>query len=468
MANVNNIELNGRPVPVIAFFGTRGGVGKSTISSYMAELILAAPGYNRNPPNVLLIDMDVNARQLSMQYVEQHVVSACPTIHELVRLNEASQISSTNVTSLVDKPKEGGKDRPHGELFFVPSAKREHTDVYSVGANADPDELCKLLSDLIQNIVIQDNISCVILDCTAIIDNYTAAAATIADAAFCISLVEPKAFDRVDEQGEKIRHICKNFDPGKLKAILNKSRRKDRIDLLKKTKDVFYAIPYTDELLRGEGFEKPDELRVAIFKDHIVQLCDKILRHRWPELVPPPSVTVPAEIAVLSQVADKLEHSPGMKRLKMLRRLKAIGAFILAVSIACLIVVSKMDLPNPAPIAETETELYADSPNKAPLADTKNELTGESRDASSSSGGRFGRTVLSNISILGLFIGFGLMMWGVWASRRYSDMLEAISALRLDVVWVIKQLEENDMRQRLRVKRLFRLARGLPEMTALR
>jgi len=78
------------------------------------------------------------------------------------------------------------------------------------------------------------------------------------------------------------------------------------------------------------------------------------------------------------------------------------------------------------------------------------------------------RQVLSNVSILGLFIGFGLMMCGIWASRRYSDMLEAISALKLDVVWVIKQLEENDMRQRLRVKRLFRLAKGLPEMKSLR
>ena len=51
MANVNKIELNGRPVPVVAFFGTRGGVGKSTISSSMAELILSAPGYSNKPPN---------------------------------------------------------------------------------------------------------------------------------------------------------------------------------------------------------------------------------------------------------------------------------------------------------------------------------------------------------------------------------------------------------------------------------
>jgi cellulose biosynthesis protein BcsQ len=447
MAYQHSIEMEGLPVPIIAFFGTRGGVGKSTISQYTAELILSAPGYNGKPPNVLLIDMDVNSKQLTQHYIEQHVVPSCPTIHELVRLNDASKATATNVTSLVEM-QVSNKARPHGELFFIPSAKREHLDVYAVGAQAHPDQLCKLLSDIIQTTVSQNSVSCVVIDCTAGVDNYTAAAATIADVAFCVSLVEPKAFDRIDEQSAKISHINADFDKNKLKTILNKSHRKDRIDLLKQTRDVFHYIPYTDELVRGEGFEEPDELRMAIFKDYVVQLCEKVFRHRWSKLIPPPSVTVPPQIAVLSQVAHKLDQSPGMKRLRVLQNLKVVGICCLALSIVGLIYVSRMGSSSQTSTSEV-TDSIINGGDTASLSD---------REATSS------YTAMSNVSILGLIAGLSLFVWGSWASRRYKDMLEAINALKLDVVWVIKQLEEKDMRQRQRVQRLLKLATRLPEI----
>ena len=440
----HNIEIEGRPVPILAFFGTRGGVGKSTISQYIAELLLSAPGYNGKHPNILLIDMDVNARQLTLNFVEQRVVASCPTIHELVRLNDADKVNAINITSLVDM-RTKKEDQSHGELFFMPSAKREHKDVYSVGANADPEVLCELLSNIIQNIVTQNKISCVVIDCTAVVDNYTAAAATIADVAFCVSMVEPNSFDRIDEQGEKIAYINNQFDTNNLKAILNKFQRKDRIDVLQKTKEVFHSIPFTDELLRGEGFEKPDEMRLAIFKDYIAQLCEKMFRHRWPELVPPPSVTVPAEIAVLSHVADKLEQSPGMKRLRILQHLKLIGIILISISVISLLFVNKM-----------QTNTFVSATPDSNMHSKNNNLDDYNERSSY-------YIVLSNTSIVGLFIGLGLIIYGIWASRRYKEMIEAINSLKLDVVWVLKQLENKDMRQRQRVRRLLKLALKLPE-----
>lgn len=439
MAYQHEIEMEGHRVPVIAFFGTRGGVGKSTASQYMAELVLSAPGYQGKHPNVLLIDMDVNARQLTLYFFEKHIVASCPTIHELVRLDDANSVNATNVTSLITNP-----DKPHGELVFVPSAKREHKDVYSVGSKADPTSLCKLLSDIIQNIVTQNKISCVVIDCTAGVDNYTAAAATIADVAFCVSLVEPNAFDRIDEQSEKISYINTDFDSNKLKTILNKSQRKDRIDHLTKTREVFHHIPFVDELLRGEGFDKPDEMRMAIFKDYIVQLCEKTFRHRWPELIPPPSVNVPPQIAVLSHVSHKLDQSPGMKRLRILQHLKLVGICLLVLSIAGLVYVSR----------------FGEKTNASDTINISNTANGKSSQSSEEPNNY---TILSNVSILGIVIGSGLICLGSWAYRRHKDMLEAINALKHDVVWVLKQLEEKDMRQRIRVKRLLKLAMGLPE-----
>ena len=342
---MNAPSSNGHRVPIVALIGTRGGVGKSTVAQYMAEMVVSAPGIDGQPPNVLVVDLDVHSRQLT-QYYRAKALTSCPTIHQLVQQGLPPNFQPINVTSQIARLGKAGTR--HGELHLIPSASSEDDDVYRVAAAMPATEMAQLLTELIQQVVANNRISCVVLDCTAHIDTYAAAATSIADAVLCVSLVEPNCFERGEEQGRKIRSQVPTFDPERVKLVLNKYVYADRLQELARIKSYYHAIPFSNEVVDSQTWpaSKIDELRLAILMDYIGQLVEKILKDRWPGLVPPPSVMVPKEVAYLAAVAPKLSGAKGIRRLSLMRRLVWVGAVIIILAVA---VCSQLKRPSARP-----------------------------------------------------------------------------------------------------------------------
>lgn len=427
---MNSIRLNGQPIPLVALIGTRGGVGKSTIAQYFAEMVLSAPGRDGRPPNVLLIDLDVHSRQTTQHY-RAGSLQSCPTIHQLVQQDLPPNFVPMNVTSQV--PEQAKARLRRGELYLVPSASSQEDDVYKVAAKIPAEQMADLLTRLIQQVVVNNQISCVILDCTAHIDTYAAAAASIADAVLCTSLVEQHCFERCDEQGRKIRSQVPSFDPERVKPILNRYRHSDRLQDLSRIKPYYHAIPFSDEVIDGQDWPgaKVDELRLAIFKDYVGQLIEKVLKPSWPGLVPPPSVMVPAEVAYLASVAHKLFTASGMKRLSIIRHLVWLGVVLLVFAIAGLYRSGNM---MDATVTTGQSQFFGLS-----------------------------RQELSNGSLLIFLLGGLFMGVALWARMRYKKIINSIQELiQGREIWVMRQMESGS-EGRITVGRLMRLAFQLKE-----
>jgi MinD-like ATPase involved in chromosome partitioning or flagellar assembly len=427
-------------VPVVALVGTRGGVGKSTIAQYFAEMVLSSPGEDGNVPNVLLIDLDVHSRQITQHYTPRALMT-CPTVHELVQQDLPPAFQPMNVTAQVRTI--GKVLARRGELYMIPSASSEDDDVYKVAANKPADQMVQLLTHLIQGVVDNHQIACVVLDCTAHIDTYAAAATAMADAILCVSLVEPGCFERSKEQGRRIRAQVPSFDPQRVKLILNKYSNTKRLQQLGDVDQYYHAIPFSEEVIDTQDWpgESIDEFRLAIFADYVGQLIEKVLKPRWPWLVPPPSVLVPPLFAYLARVAPKLPRATRMKWLAAAQYLMWIGIIVAIVGVGGLY----------------EAGRLSESPTSAsgqPAPHLPNDFLG------------FTRTQLSNCGLGLLALGTFFVGCGWWARIYRRDLRQAIDELiQGREIWVMRQVEKG-RGQQAKIHRLLRLARSLPDFAA--
>lgn len=104
------IMRNGQRIPVVAFFGTKGGVGKTTIARRFAELVtLAEVG-----PNVLIINVDVHNRGMTVEMTSQ-VAASCKTVHDYIASKNVTDVEAMDLSHLVQRSRSGS-----GKLFFIP------------------------------------------------------------------------------------------------------------------------------------------------------------------------------------------------------------------------------------------------------------------------------------------------------------------------------------------------------------
>ena len=74
---VSQVTTDGKRPPIIAFFGTKGGVGKTTIVDKFSTLV----SRTQIRPNVLMVDFDIHHRGLTVLRTKDRFGN-CPTIHE--------------------------------------------------------------------------------------------------------------------------------------------------------------------------------------------------------------------------------------------------------------------------------------------------------------------------------------------------------------------------------------------------
>ncbi|QWR77069.1 AAA family ATPase [Candidatus Magnetomonas plexicatena] len=247
-------------VPIIAFFGTKGGVGKTTITSRFAEFV----SYSVNSPNILMIDFDVDHRGLTVLCSRGRGFS-CKTIHEYVKDGITSLDSAIDVTE--EKRLTSG-----GKLYLIPSAHADSKLTFRVTADLNYNDLVNTIIELIKEAVSRYDIGCVVIDCGPVINPYTAAAAHIADHAFIIGQNEPISYEALSNYSHKIREFFDEFNSSKMAVILNKVRGS-----VKEGHGIFAVIPFTLEVVDiSEGLDNVDTIRVVLFESYIQAIVVKI------------------------------------------------------------------------------------------------------------------------------------------------------------------------------------------------
>jgi len=318
------IRHQGKTIPVVAFFGTKGGVGKTTIAKRFAELVTMSP----SSPNVLAVDLDVDHRGLTVTLAKNQPF-ICKTIHDYIADRDNVVSDAVDVTLQIER-RGARAARSGGRLIMLPASTPEAKKIFAVIAKISYKDLLNILSSLLISAVEKYNISCVVIDCGPIINPYTAGAAQLADRAFIIGQNEPISFASLGNYAQRIQEIYPDFTTTKMKIIINKVRGWEQLQERQLQTNVFHAIPFTIDIVDvGEGVQNIDEMRLLMFEDHIVEIIRKIFEGDHPELIPEKDALLPPEWNGLVQKADSLEKAPRLKRLGWLRLLIPLGLLLM-------------------------------------------------------------------------------------------------------------------------------------------
>lgn len=314
------IMRQGRAVPVVTFFGAKGGVGKTTVSKRFAELVTLA----ESAPNVLLVDGDVFHHGMTTLMKQTSLVS-CKTLHDYVASRNTSIVEAARLTV-------EGAQAGSGQLFFVPASEPEADHVFAKEAEINPEELLQILYDVVAKAVEKYDCSCVVIDCGPIIDPYTATSAMLADRAFVIGQNEPISFASLQSLPKQIKEFHPDFAQSKINLIVNKVRGWEMLEERRQLQSIFAAIPFTLDIVdASEGLGSTNQMQMMIFEDHIAQIIEKTFKGDHLELIPAKHNMLPPEWGSLVQNPENLERAPAIKRLGMLRLLLPIGLLVLVV-----------------------------------------------------------------------------------------------------------------------------------------
>jgi len=276
-------------VPIVCFFGTKGGVGKTTIVDKFATLISRAPGN----PNVLLVDFDVHHRGLTILRTRDRF-GACKTIHEYLADASLEFSGAQDVTPL-------GENRNHGRQFLIPSSGLSAEHVFATLGKLNPLDALERIKGLLNVAAKQHQIAAIVIDCGPIVDPLTAGAACISDMAFIVGQNEPISFQALQNYSIRIRDFFPDYDASRTKVLLNKVRGR-----VLQESSIYAVIPFTMEVIDySEGLQDIDAMRLVYFDRCVYEILCSAMADRYPELVPnPDAVLTETQFEAVSFVAS--------------------------------------------------------------------------------------------------------------------------------------------------------------------
>jgi cellulose biosynthesis protein BcsQ len=326
-----SIHNRGQHVPVVAFYSVQGGVGKSTLARKFAELVTVAPGREGRKPNVLLVDLDVEAQGLTFR-LAQGLRQNFRTVHEVFAERNVAVAQAITVTGAVSLA--SGNPLNRGQLYLMPAAPPQAVGLFDTIANIEKTELLRLLADMIKGLVMQYDISCVVIDCAPGANPYTAAAATLASVPFLVGRNEPTTYEQIRVLPERFREWYDQFQPAKQRVIINAVTVKDLYESRAQQYSVFDYIPLTSDVIHEtEGLPRTGSLRMLLFEKYIVDIIRQVfvgMNHLIPEA---PEVVGKEWMEVLSKL-EHCEEAPRVRRLHRLSYLRWAGIALVVVGIA--------------------------------------------------------------------------------------------------------------------------------------
>lgn len=314
------VRVGDQHIPVIAFFGTKGGVGKTTIVNKFSTLVARAP----KRPNVLMVDFDVHHRGLTVLRTGDSF-KGCRTIHEYLFDEELEFKGAQDVTP-------SGSFDGQGREYLIPSSNLAAEKVFESLTRVEPRVLVGRLAELLNKAAKEYNISLILIDCGPIVDPLTASAAFMSEDAFIIGQNEPITFRSLQSYPTRIHEFLPEFNASNVRVILNKVRG----NISQKT-GIYAVIPFTMEVVDfSEGLTNIDEVRL-IYLDHCIrELIKSIFKERYEELIPEPQGVLTNGQRNAIEKIDYYPQTDWYRRRKKGALLLYVGVGLLLVSIVIL------------------------------------------------------------------------------------------------------------------------------------
>lgn len=298
MANIAS-----KKAPIIAFFGTKGGVGKTTITNKFADLVAMA----KERPKVLIIDFDVDARGTTVLRTRGKSFS-CKTMHEYIANRYSDVEEIIDVTETIEGK---GQEYKEGGLYLIPSATPDAKETFRTIADIKYNDLLSNVRSLVNSAIKKYDISCVLIDCGPTIDPLTATAAHISDKAFIIGQNEPISREALNEYRAKIRdNYYDDFNSMKMGIILNKVRA-----TILDEWDFFAVVPFTIDIVDvGEGLRDVDQVRLTLLDYYILDIVKRTFEEKkYSHLIPDSKVILSEDWLKFLENTPKLMNSFRMK-----------------------------------------------------------------------------------------------------------------------------------------------------------
>jgi hypothetical protein len=223
-----------------------------------------------------------------------------------------------------------------GQLYLMPAAPPEAKKLFDTIAEIDRSELYGILLDMINALVIQYNIACVVIDCAPGANPYTAAAATLASFPFLVGRNETTTYEQIRLLPERFREWYDQFQPAKQRVIINAVSVKELYDERAKQYAVFDYIPLTSDVIHvTEGLPHTETLQMLLFEKYIVDIIKQVfvgMNHLIPEA---PEVVGQEWIETLYKL-EHCEEAPKVRHLRNVSRLRWVGAVIVLIGIALI------------------------------------------------------------------------------------------------------------------------------------
>jgi cellulose biosynthesis protein BcsQ len=330
-ATVAGIMHRGQPVPIVAFYSIQGGVGKSTLARKYAELVTVAPGIGGARPNVLLIDLDIEGQGIFFR-LTQGARYGTRTVHEMLAQRNVANAQAMDVTMAVSLSSGAGQSR--GRLYLVPAAPPDAKGIFDTLAGIDPGELLSLLKDMIRGLVMQYDISCVVIDCAPGAMPYSAAAAALADVPLLIARNEQASYEQLRTLPEKFREWYPDFHASSQRVVVNAVKVAELLKARTETYGILDYVPFVDDvILEVEGLSRTGSFRMLLFEKYIVDIIKQVFvgrNHLIPDL---PAVVGQEWLDTLAKL-DRCQEAPSMRRLHMIGYLRWVGIGLAVLGVA--------------------------------------------------------------------------------------------------------------------------------------
>lgn len=255
-------------VPLVAFFGARGGAGRHTLSANFSEDIT----YSESSPSVLVVDMDLYTRALTSGFTEGDYTH-CPTLEDYLGVGREGARFALNVTLYKRNPV-GGK------LMLIPAPKKADARIFPEASG----DILSTVQEFFTRAAESCSAACIVVDCGVDVNPITAAVAELADRVFLVGLNEETTLAARQEIPGRIRGFQPLFRSRKICLVVNKVRGR-----VKGVSCKHVSIPFIiDVVNQSEGVDKSklDRLRLVLFDNCVLHLLRVAFGEDRPGLVP--------------------------------------------------------------------------------------------------------------------------------------------------------------------------------------
>ncbi len=324
------LRSHGCAVPIVAFYSVQGGVGKSTLARKFAELVTVAQERDGHKPNVLLVDLDVDSQGMTFR-LTQGSSTGTKTVHEVIAEQNPTFAQALNVTVAVQLA--SGNPQHRGQLYLMPAAPPHAKGLFDTCAKIERPRLLKLLRDMIHALVMQYDISCVVIDCPPATNPYSAAAATLADAPLLIGRNEETTYKQIRVLPERFREMYPQFQPAKQRVIINAVTVKELYEPRAQQYGVLDYIPMVSDVIHEiEGLSRTGSFRMLLFEKYVVDIIRQVLVGEN-HLIPETRSVVGEEWVEAIARLDRCEDAPKIRRLRTLGYMRWVGTFLLVLGL---------------------------------------------------------------------------------------------------------------------------------------